>query len=55
MSKKNSDLKASDEINRNLRLVYEELLSEDVPERFSALLEQLKRENSKPEDEDKDD
>lgn len=31
-----------DQINENLRLVYEETLKEDVPDRFADLLAQLR-------------
>lgn len=37
-------LGANSEIARKLRQYYEELICDDVPERFSQLLEQLERE-----------
>lgn len=43
MSKKNSPPKTFEEIDRNLRLVYEEFLEEEIPDRFNALLAKLKQ------------
>jgi len=37
------------QIEENLRKVYQKTMNEDVPERFSALLEQLKQQESKNE------
>jgi len=34
--------RAKDQINENLRRVYEEALNEEVPDRFKLLLDQLR-------------
>ena len=34
--------RTADPINENLRRVYRELVEEEIPDRFKALLEQLK-------------
>ena len=44
--RKRQDRNAKRAIEENLRQVYQELLREDVPERFRILLEELKRAES---------
>lgn len=42
MSDDKSRSSVKDQINENLRRVYEETLKEEVPDRFKLLLEQLR-------------
>lgn len=42
MSDNTSKPRVSDEIDKNLRLAYEEVLKEELPDRFTNLLEQLR-------------
>lgn len=39
--------KLQHEIDQNLKRVYQEALSEDIPDRFKKLLEQLKKQEPK--------
>ena len=42
MSSDKSKSNVNDEIDRNLRRVFEQTLDEDVPDRFKTLLDQLR-------------
>lgn len=42
MTENPSKPNTSDEIDKNLRLVYESVLNEELPDRFSKLLDALK-------------
>ncbi|WP_295808343.1 NepR family anti-sigma factor [uncultured Nitratireductor sp.] len=44
--KENDPLGANSEIGRKLRQYYDDLIAEDIPDRFSDLLNQLERKNS---------
>jgi Anti-sigma factor NepR len=49
MNNKPSRSKVAEEIDANLRRVYEEVLKDEVPDRFSDLLNRLKSGESAPE------
>ena len=42
MTQKNNESRLQEQIDANLRRAYEDVLKEDVPERFTQLLAQLK-------------
>lgn len=42
MPKNSPEVRLRNEIDKNLKRVYEETLSEDIPDRFKVLLEQLR-------------
>lgn len=48
MTKSPSDPKQADSIDENLRRVYQQVLEEDVPDRFRSLLDKLKEQDDKP-------
>ena len=48
MTEKRPDPKISREIDANLRKVYENVLNEEVPDRFKELLNQLRAEKVPP-------
>ncbi len=51
MSHKSPKTKAEDEIDENLRRVYQQVLEEDIPDRFKNLLSQLKTSGGEPQEE----
>lgn len=42
MTAEHNKSRVQDEIDRNLKRVYEETLNQEIPDRFKKLLEQLK-------------
>lgn len=53
MTQERPDLTLSREIDTNLRKVYENVLNEEVPDRFKELLSQLRAENEPAADKNK--
>jgi hemerythrin-like domain-containing protein len=43
MSEKNSKSKVREQIDENLRRIYDETLKEDIPDRLTQLLDQLRQ------------
>ncbi|ALG91981.1 MULTISPECIES: NepR family anti-sigma factor [Actibacterium] len=46
MAHENNKSRLEEQIDENLRRVYQQKLEEDVPDRFKELLEQLKEQDS---------
>ena len=48
MTAERDNQRVQDEIDRNLKRVYDEALNQEIPDRFKKLLEQLKTREPKP-------